>query len=356
MDYLDHSACQSFATRAEIPWGALQIGEGYDIVKAQPLPSALNPLTLPANEPPCSFTYDLVTVSNQHDVGTAIGLSSSISASFFKIGIDASTRYLHSVKFSQTSFTTIVRVASTCPPRRYTGKPTLTKEASKVLKQGTDNFLQRYGQYFVSGQVCQSTLFATMTHTAASSEQLNEFKASLTAGYKMTSAEAASECVNRARSRNISTQVHVYIYGYAGPTSVEALDVSENGLAPVLDDFLKNKSKHTPAPHTAQIEDYSWIKDLGIPVPNRDLQVSTVRDQALHKCLALEIQCRSSPLQGMQRLLTQVSTQRQRLISIENNELRSWSQATLSLQVQTDKYVAVQRLLDAASDPLWRPL
>lgn len=352
MDSSEDSVYFHLPTKAEVPWGTLQLGEGYDPVRGQSLPSAFERFDVSPSEPASSFEYDSVTIGSKDDVEKAIGLSSSISASFFKVGVDSSAKYLQSARFSETSCTTIIRVASICQPTRYKSTPKLTKEAVKVLGRGTEQFYQRYGQYFVGGQVCQSNLFATMTHTAASRKELSEFKGSLTANYKITSGKAASEYVDKMKSHNIRTEIHIYTYGYSGPKSAEI--ISEQDLSRVLHDFLQNSRQHTPLAHTALLEHYSWI-DPRFPVPTQNLQVSSLPNQALHKCLALEMQCRSSSLLGMQKLLSRISEQRRRVLTDDSTELQMKDKQMQDLQAEVEKYSVVQRLLDSASEQKWGP-
>jgi len=343
---LDDSVPYTFSEKAEVPWGRLRVGDGYDIVTGQAVPSALRPFQLPVDQPPQYFDFDSAVVETARDVENAVGLSTGISATFFKDGVEASARYLQSVTYSGTSLTTVVRVARICPDTIYDNKPTLTAEAEEVLRKGASQFFEEYGQYFVCGHRSQSTLIATLTHTAASSEQLKHFKSQLGVNYQIASVDTAADLMHKASSCGITTTIKIYMGGYYGPSSAKSLTRQE--LVPALDDFLANRDKHTPNPHTALLEHYCWVDSR---LKMSSLRVPSAHDKALRKCLALEVQCRSSSLQCMKELQPRVNCQRSQVLAIESGkgdwqtELRTWSTQVRELVVQLNKYTLLDDLL-----------
>ena len=129
----------------------------------------------------------------------------------------------------------------------------------------------------------------------------------------------------------------------------------------VLDDFLINTGKHKPQPSIALLEHYHLIID-GVLEPGDNLQVPSSRDKAIGKCLGLEIRCRSCPLRGMQQLLPRIDSQYRQAISLEltatatTPRLISLAQELATIQADSEKYAAVQNLLNLAHKTEWAPL
>jgi hypothetical protein len=355
--FLDNSDPYTFTNRAEVPFERLQVGDGYDVLTGQAVPSACEPFQLPRDQPPQYFDFNSATVENARDVERVVNLSTSISASAIKIGVDVTAGYLQSVSYSDTSLTNVIRVKRVCPDVVYAKKPRLTAEAKRMLAKGACYFYEEYGQYFVSGHRSQATLVATLTHTATSSEQLRQFTSKLGYNSHITSVQMTADVMEKANSSGIVTTIQVYMEGYAGPSSAQPL--AARGLVSVLDDFLNNHDKHRPVPTVALLEHYCWI-DRRLKMS--DLQVSSLYDKALMKCFTLEVQHRSSPLRRVRQLQPLVASQRRQIQAIKSSQgswecqLRHWTiwqNGALDLEAELDKYATLESLLKRSQCNEW---
>jgi hypothetical protein len=352
--FLDNSDPYTFTNRAEVPFERLQEGDGYDVLIGQAVPSACEPFQLPPDKSPQYFDFNSATVENARDVERVVNLSTSISASAFKIGVNVTAGYLQSVSYSDTSLTNVIRVKRVCPDVVYARKPQLTAEAERFLARGASHFYEEYGQYFVSGHRSQATLVATLTHTATSSEQLRQFKSKLGYNSQITSVQTTADVMEKATSSGIVTTIQVYMEGYAGPSSAQPL--AAQGLVSVLDDFLNNHGKHRPVPAVALLEHYCWI-DRRLKMS--DLQVSSLYDKALMKCFTLEVQCRSSSLRRVRELQPQVESQRRQIQAIKSSrgswecQLRQWTNGALDLEAKLDRYATLESLLNRSQCNEW---
>jgi hypothetical protein len=349
-------------SRAEVSFERLRIGDGYDIVIGQALPSALVSFKLPPDQSPQYFEFNSTTIETARDVQSAVNLSSKISASVFQVGLDAAATYLQSVTYSDSCMTTVIRVARICPDIKVdvydtATKPQLTTEAEEVLSiHGPGRFFEEYGQYFVCGHRSQSSLVATLTHRAISSEQLTQFKSKLGAKYHVTSVELAVDLMEKAKSTGITTSVKMYMEGFDGPSSARPLDTLE--LVSVLNDFLFNRDKHEPMPRVALLEHYSYIdRRLKMSV----LQVPSIYDTALMKCLTMEVRCQSSSLRSMRELQGRVISQRRRILSFKGSrgdqgaELGYCMSQLEELEYQVDGFDILASMLKKSQCADWVP-
>jgi len=231
-------------------------GMGYDGITSQLAASAIDPMQLsrPNSNPSVSFV--LSTVRTEEDAQKYIDTSLNASASAFGVGITGSWNQAHSLKFSETTMTTILECHVKQTPVQYESTPTLTQGAREMLQTNPTRFASVYGQYFVAGHVAKASLSAIMTFTAQSKEQLDEMAASIGASKGPVAVNAAVSYVEQASKSRIAVECKWNSIGIS-PASLST-HPSPTDIRRIFEDH----EKMVPSPQTALLQLYSVINPL----------------------------------------------------------------------------------------------
>lgn len=342
-------------TTGEIPWDAnsMSIGMGYEIDEYQCARSPFLTLGIPNLDKSSSeIRFESQTIKADRDLATAINLTldSSLAAPAIS-STSASVRCLQDVKFDSRHTATIIRCSITCTPQRYVAQPLLTNEAEACLRTGPEKFLSKYGQHFVAGQVCQSTLLAIYVHSASSSQELDEFKSTFSSSQALTGSiglSSVAQFTEEVKSSKISTDIFVNIMGMRTESAAQIFSLSE--IIPVFQGFLKD---YSPKPYLALLQHYALVV-ADIPRPQNPWTIPPDLIYALQRSIAVKIKSKSCAMEGALKV-TQAALKLH--TTLEQIELRdadwaeklfAWSDEAENIEKQIDVWLRRQALVEKA--------
>ena len=299
-------------TDGRIAWeDGMKIGDGYHLAGHNTLRSPFRELKPPVASVKTSakvhLTYE--TMRNQDDITRTLKSSASASVAHMLASLKVSMELLRTAKCNSTTMVTIIRCAITLPTENFDVSLQLTEEA-KSKSSCYEDFIQRFGEYCISGWTRQSIFFAICVHTATSSELLDEFQAKLNVGFNgsATGAKLASEFMKKvtATSKHVSIETKIDCLGYNAKRLDK--DFKRICLEKAWKYFLKNWS---PLPTVAILKHYSALGAEGldsIPGPNRTHDISTGLVAYMGRALALQMLTLSSSMTCAKKQLPNIES------------------------------------------------
>jgi hypothetical protein len=339
-----------------IPWEqTMALGAGYDIDKFQIVSSALTDLETSRSLPEeaVDTEYEFHVIRNEEELMSQIDTSTSGSCSATPLfSLDASSTYLRSIKCSATSMTTIVRCTITSRSLETLSSPKLNKDAEKCLKKPyfrdstTEKFFDRYGQYYISGKVFQSSLVAVCTHTAKTKDQLDKLKLNMKARYKLFKLDALLDLVRKVNSSKVETKVNIQMTGTKATTVSHYIAASD--LQEVVEGFILN---HIPVPQAAILRHYSYLNPKKVPRPHLGSLVPTALNDAYREYLSLELRSGTCRLDKVSEILPKLAEEK-KVLSALRPSMKGWQeglslvqQNLVSFKEDLDRLFAMQKVL-----------
>lgn len=357
---------QKIGTTGDIPWDAsgMSIGSGYAIDEYQCVRSPFVPFEVsdPSKTAP-EIRFESQTISTEHDLVTAVDFALDGSIAVPAIASKAaSVKCLQEVKIGTKHMATIIRCSIKSAPQKYVAHPQLTEEAKVCLggksyswfgfsNPHPERFLSQYGQHFVAGQVCQSTLLAVYVHTASTSKELDDFKSKISTSQGLSGVTSISSVANytqEAKVSNITTKIYVHITGMRTDNVADVFSLTD--IMPVFQGFLKD---YEPVPYLALLQHYSLVV-AGIPRPPMAWTIAPDLVHAFKRGMVLNIRSRSCIMRGASTVIHTASKLCSSLNQIElrdedwRERLVEWSGETESAENQLSVWLQRQALLEKA--------
>jgi hypothetical protein len=327
---MDSVFSHSISEHGTIAWddAHMTIGSGFNLRKHQILRSPFafyqpptDDLTHPRNAHTIQISQQ--TFRDQDTLQHYLKSDTQMLASVFSaVSIKASVGCLKSARCSKTSMTVVKRCTITLPAEHFERDLGLTKEAEACFGtlnwykgSNAQNFMDRYGQYCVTGYTRQSTFFAVSTYSADTKEQLDSFASGLSANFdgKKVAVQAASsfEMGSSKMSHNIRQTHEITVTGCRTESLEDRFHTVDLQRAWV--DFLKF---YSPIPYMAHVKHYSNL-DVRLPHPQDLFSIpKTLRDAAqLAQLLTMSVQ--SNRLAGAQALAPALESAVSRLSDLQ---------------------------------------
>ncbi|MBQ7221529.1 MAG: hypothetical protein IJS28_11170 [Synergistaceae bacterium] len=172
------------STLSDLPYdSAYGLGSGFfGVTGYQARGHALQGFTLPVpgtKRVTSNYKADFVSSQQEQEQFSKTTADASFSKGGF--GLDASISHMSSYKYGLTSTTLVIHYdeRETEPRLLDMSAYQLTEAASAQLEQGSTNFRNLYGDYFVAGYVYGGTYDAFISITTETTEQLKEVKSQL---------------------------------------------------------------------------------------------------------------------------------------------------------------------------------
>jgi len=247
----------------------MRLGMGYNGVTKQLAACALEDMQLSSRHNDPTVEVVLSTLRTEEDKQRYIGSKLKASAAIFGVGAKASFDQSHSYKHSETTMTAILECHVQQTPVSYNKTPVLTQAARDLLQAHPENFARSFGQYFVAGQICKSSLSAILTFSAQSKEQLDEIAASIGVEKGPAAIDVAGSYMEKASQSRVAVECKWHSTG-----------ISTNNLSTLpstsdIKNIFKNYKSMVPEPQLAILQLYSTIdstvalseagsKDMGV--------------------------------------------------------------------------------------------
>jgi hypothetical protein len=244
----------SFPSTLQVPWdNGMRPGMGFNGMTKQLAACALEDMQLssPQNHP----TVDVVlsTLRTEEDKQRYIGSKLRATTTIFGAGAKASFDQSHSYKYSETTMTAILECHVQQTPISYNKTPVLAPAAKDLLQAHPENFTRSFGQYFVAGQICKSSLSAILTFSAQSKEQLDEIAASIGVEKGPAAIDAAGSYMEKASQSRVAVECKWH------STGISPDSLSTHPSASDIKAVFKNYKSMVPEPQIAILQLYSTI-------------------------------------------------------------------------------------------------
>jgi hypothetical protein len=153
-------------------------GTGVDAMTGALCANALQPFELkPGKSTNSVETHGLI--EDTSTLSQEIEASASGKYNIEGVTISASTKYLQSLEFSDTTTTLLASYTVQGDENAVADNYALTNEAKQLLAKDAKKFRDVYGDYFVAGGLMGGRFVATYVCKAKSKKSMDEFKASL---------------------------------------------------------------------------------------------------------------------------------------------------------------------------------
>ena len=253
---------------------------------------ALEEFTLPVpKEKHSRVRYIARFISSQEERNDFAKTYVNASLQLGGFGLKAGYSESSSFKYGLTSGTFVIHYEEAEEGYRYlaNSKYQLTDAAKDILNnQGSKEFRERFGDYFVAGYKYGGTYDAFISVTTETTEQLKEVKMYLEASYnapgKAASADVGNETKDFLKKRNASVTIEIRTAGINTDSNVSkhsTIDAGIDSITSQLEEFQKKLQKSKPKdymPCYVMLKRYSLLspvlsqlakeKDKGlVPIP-----------------------------------------------------------------------------------------
>ncbi|GJN88358.1 hypothetical protein Rhopal_001323-T1 [Rhodotorula paludigena] len=128
--------------------------------------------------------YRFELIRTQHDVErneeASIGVAASVTGQPYSGAVNM--KKASKVETSDTQMGVVIECSYKPKTQYLASTPVFTDEARQLLAQSPDAFRAKYGDYFVGGYTCRSSIMAVARSKASSRSQLDSFSAHISAG------------------------------------------------------------------------------------------------------------------------------------------------------------------------------
>ena len=286
-----------------IPWDAAQmsIGNGFDILTYESMPSPFNKINGPKSERPDIFPEVEVQAQlfRKHEELTAYleSATTALVPSLSAASVRAIATTMKSARCDDLNMCLLLRCAISTNAEHFDQDLVLSSYAEELLgdpEHGSEDFVQSYGQYCIAGQIRQSHFFAICTYTSKTAEELDSFASSLgaTGDTKMLSGESTASLLERIElhASSIQQSHKLYVAGIEGSAGLEWLE-----SARVSDAWEAFQEDYCPVPYVAVIKHYSSILPGRVSRPTQPYDIPREAVEALWRCTILQVTARSQP-------------------------------------------------------------
>lgn len=223
---LEAAAAATVGTELEqviyVPWFDLSYGAGVDAITGGTSGSAVKPFTVTRTTTKSSHE-SYKRVENNNDMNREVEASASGKYNYQGIEISASTSYLQSIKYSETSITLIAEYTEAYEPWDECPSYELTDQAKELMANDPEKFRKAYGDYFVAGGQRESRFMGVYRCTSKTASQMEEFKASAgVSSPNLFSTEGAARFKEASAKYNVDISVDVWMYGHKDTSPISA--------------------------------------------------------------------------------------------------------------------------------------
>lgn len=327
---MDSVLYHSISEHGTIAWddAHMTIGSGVNLRRHQTLRSPFHLYQPGTDDLANARCAHVIQISQQtfRDYDTLLHYLKSdtrmLASVFSAFSIEASFGCLKSARCSQTSMTVVKRCTITFPAEHFEHDLEFTQEAEACFGplnwyklSNAQNFMNRYGQYCVTGYTRQSAFFAVSTYSADTKEELDNFASGLSANFdgKKIAFQAASsfEMGSSNMSCNIRQTHEITVTGCQMESLEDRFHTVDLQRAWI--DFLKF---YSPIPYMAHVKHYSNL-DVRLPHPQELFVVPETLRDAAQLAQLLQISVQSNPLAGAQALAPALESTVSRLSDLQ---------------------------------------